>query len=127
MNYSKINFRLKAFIDSNFPRNFNETPEMYLGPNYRSVMNFYNLYYNNELRFIDNKNSVASVADFNSLYNHRLRETVLEVVSESIRGRLPFPLPVFELITMHLLLERGETLKYIPLFTISDKNVNNEF
>ena len=88
-------------------------------------MNFYNLCYNNELRFIDNKNSVASVAVSNSLYNQRLLETVLEVVSGSIRDGLPFPLPVFELITMHLLLERGETLQYIPLFTIKDGN--NEF
>jgi hypothetical protein len=121
MNYSKINPRFKAFLDSNFPSYFNETPEMYFGPNYRSVMNFYNLHYNNELRFIDNKNSVASVAAFNGLYNQRLRETVLEVVPGSIKGKLPYPLPVWELIAMHLLLERGETLKYVPLFTINDE------
>jgi hypothetical protein len=120
MNYSFINHKLKSFIANTFPKDFTENPEKYPGPNYRSAMNFYALYYNNELRFIDAKNSVARVADFNSLYNQLLRETVLEITSEEIRGRLPYPLPVFELITMHLLLKRGETLKYIPLFTNKD-------
>jgi hypothetical protein len=43
---------LKSFIDYAFPSDFYENPEMYLGPNYRTVLNFYTLYYNGTLRLI---------------------------------------------------------------------------
>jgi hypothetical protein len=113
---------LQSFIESTFPLDFLEIPEKYLGPNYRAVMNFYTLSYNGTLRR-------TAAGHYNwpcdRRYNLLLQELVLEFTPNEIKRRLPYPLPVFELITMHLLLERGETLQYIPLFTIKDGN--NEF
>jgi hypothetical protein len=105
---------LKSFIDSTFPRDFSENPEKYLGPNYRTVMNFYALYYNGTLRRTD-----ASWPD-DRRYDLILNELVLDLIPIEIKGKLPYYLPVFELIAMHILLERGETLHYIPLFSIKD-------
>jgi hypothetical protein len=122
MNYSKISSHFKRFVDNTFPKDFSETPECFLGPNYRSVMNFYALYYSSKLRFIDNKNTVAVVSRFNEPYNQLLREMVLEVIPAVIVGKLPYPLPVWELIAMHLLLEKGEPLKYVSLFTNEDES-----
>ena len=112
-----MNSNLQRFIESTFPEDFYQNPERYLGPNYQTVMNFYVLYYNNKLRFIDDNNTVAQVSDKNSHYTELVREIVLDVIPSHIMRRLPYPLPVFELIAMHLLLDRGETLKFVPLFT----------
>ena len=110
---------LKSFIDSTFPSDFYENPEMYLGPNYKTVLNFYALHYNGTLRFNGDE------WPHDNKYEILLRQLVLEITSNEIIRRLKYPLPVFELIAMHLLFERGETLKFVPLFTIKDDD--NEF
>jgi hypothetical protein len=115
-----MNFRLKSFIESTFPEDFYQNPETYLGPNWQTVMNFYTLFYNGKLRFIDPHNNVVLVGNKNSHYTELVREIVLDVIPSHIMRRLPYPLPVFELIAMHLLLDRGETLKFVPLFTTED-------
>jgi hypothetical protein len=106
---------LKSFIDSTFPSDFSENPEMYLGPNYRTVLNFYTLLYNGTLRHIDYD------WPHDNKYEIFLSQLVLEITPNDIKRRLPYPLPVFELITMHLLFERGETLKFVPLFTVENE------
>jgi hypothetical protein len=105
---------LKSFIDSTFPSDFSENPEMYLGPNYRTVLNFYTLACNGMLR------RIAAPWPVDDRYDLFLNELVLKIIPNDIKRSLPYPLPVFELITMHLLFERGETLKFVPLFTIKD-------
>ena len=106
---------LKSFIDSTFPSDFSENPEKYLGPNYRTVLNFYTLAHKGMLR-----NNVYEWPRDNK-YEILLGQLVLEITPNEIKRSLPYPLPVFELITMHLLFERGETLKFVPLFTVENE------
>jgi hypothetical protein len=47
----------------------------------------------------------------------RLNHTVLEIVPSYIANKIHYYKAAYELIAMHLLLERGETLKYLPLLS----------
>jgi hypothetical protein len=101
---------LDYFKNSSFPSDFLENPEKYLGPNYKTVLNFYMLFFNTTY------NTKISNFDYN-YYHNTLTETVLEIITPQIKEKLPFPAVVFEIIAMHLLIERGETLKFIPYIT----------
>lgn len=119
MNYSNIPSYQK-WIERSFPEDFSENPEQYLGPNYEAVLNFYALYWGNTLKV---NRKITDIADRNYTYKNLLRQLVRLVIPEHIVGLLPYPLIAYEIITMHLLLERGETLKFIRLVT--SKNESN--
>lgn len=104
---------LDYFKNSSFPSDFLENPENYLGPNYRTVLNFYILFFNSTYQ-----NNIVDLDWY--YYGYTLSKTVLEIITPEIKGKLPFPGLVYELIAMHLLLERGETLKFIPNITFLD-------
>jgi len=100
---------LDYFKSSSFPSDFLENPENYLGPNYKTVLNFYECFFG----LIYESNLPTEVG----AYRYILDKTVLEIITPEIKANLPFPSAVFEIIAMHLLLERGETLKFIPNIT----------
>lgn len=100
---------LDYFKSSNFPSDFLENPEKYLGPNYKAVLNFYEGVYSNRI--------VYNALGYDSSYYETLGDVALEVITQEIKQKLPYPSFAFELIAMHLLLSRGETLKFIPNIT----------
>jgi hypothetical protein len=106
---------MNYFSHPRFPADLMENPEIYLGPNYKSVINFYELYDAGKI-FTPN----GKIAFYNSYYldyMDRLNHTVLEIVPSYIANKIHYYKAAYELIAMHLLLERGETLKYLPLLS----------
>jgi len=82
-----------------------ENPQYYLGPNYKSVLNFYELFNNNKIDY-------PYFPD--SDYLERLTDIVLGIIPAYIARKLICYKPVYEIIAMHILLEQGETLQYLP-------------
>jgi len=104
---------MNYFRHPRFPADLMENPEIYLGPNYKSVLNFYELYDAGKIFLrVDN---IPSYKSQYGDYMTRLERTVLEIVPRYIAETFHFHKAVFEVIAMHLLLERRETLKYLPL------------
>jgi hypothetical protein len=91
-----------------------ENPDIYLGPNYKSVINFYELFTEGRISYTE---SYYLSLVKNMDYSSRLSSTALEVIPKNIADNLQYYNAAFELIAMHLLLERGETLKYLPLLS----------
>ena len=96
---------MNYFSNDRFPSDFMEYPQYYLGPNYKSVLNFYELYYNDKIDYPYIPNSD---------YFERLNAIVMVIIPGYIARQLHCYKPAYELIAMHILLERGETLQYLP-------------
>jgi hypothetical protein len=96
---------MNYFYSNRFPADLMENPQYYLGPNYKSVLNFYELYYNDKI-YLPYKRETE--------YFRRLNDIVLKIIPEYIASKLNYHQAAFELIAMHILLERGETLQYLP-------------
>ena len=106
---------MNYFRHPRFPADLMENPEIYLGPNYKSVLNFYELYDAGKIFLrVDN---IPSYKSQYGDYMTRLNHTVLEIVPIYIANKIHYFKAAYELIAMHLLLERGETLKYLPLLS----------
>lgn len=105
-------------------KNLSDNPELYLGPNWKTLMNFYTLFWNNKLRFIDEKRTVATVSQELAYFGNKYREILeietLKIISTEVKRNLPYPNPAWEIISMHRLLELGHTLKFCVLFGIVD-------
>jgi|688.fasta_scaffold57713_5 hypothetical protein len=97
-----------------FPADLMDDPERYLGPNYKTVINFYELYVEGRLYFPEGYHQAT---DDNLDYRNRLEHTVLEIIPKNIAHMLHHYSAAYELIAMHLLLDRGETLKFLPLIS----------
>lgn len=96
---------MNYFSSNRFPADLMENPELYLGPNYKSVLNFYELYYNYKIQLPYTRETD---------YFRRLNVLVLEIIPDYIANKLNYYPAAFELIAMHILFERGETLQYLP-------------
>jgi hypothetical protein len=106
---------MNYFSHPRFPADLMENPEIYLGPNYKSVINFYELYDAGKI-FTPGYNSIYYGSQYGD-YKARLNHTVLEIVPSYIANKIHCYKAAYELIAMHLLLERGETLHYLPLLS----------
>ncbi len=100
-------------------------PEKYLGPNYRTVLNFW-YYIDNlteERRGVVNSRywDIPEDARFAALAS--ARKAAIDVVGGLNRSAaymvshgFAAPYATYELIAMHNLLEQGKTLTFVPLF-----------
>lgn len=96
-------------------RNFPGHPKDYLGPNYKTVVNFYHFISRNEMRTYKFKsgNTFNDVQRENPGYLDFLRQEVTKVISEDVRSNLYWFPAVWELICMHNLLAQGRELLFI--------------
>lgn len=105
-------------------RNLADNPELHLGPNWKTLMNFYTLFYSNKLRLIDGKRTVSTVsrelAYSGNKYIDVLEIETLKIISDEVKRKLFYPYPAWEIISMHRLLELGHTLKFCVLFGTVD-------
>lgn len=100
---------------NNLPRalqNFPGHPRDYLGPNYKTAVNFYHwasggkIIIKPEKRFVD-------VQRENPDYLNFLRQEVSKVISKDVRANLHWYPVVWELICMHNLLAQGRELLFV--------------
>ena len=89
-------------------------PEKYFGPNYKTVINFYELYDAVKISF---PYGYYTAYCENPDYSDRLKSAALEIIPEYIANGLHHYRVAYELIAMHLLFDRCETLKYLPLLS----------
>jgi hypothetical protein len=132
MNYSKAHQNLAQSADT--PDVYNN-PKKYLGPNYEAVLNFWwylesltteqlseleSKYDLECMRYNREYLTLTDCADAIVGFSTRLRAT--EASRSHVRGiigKFPnIPSPVtLELIAMHTILDRGESLIFVPMFS----------
>lgn len=99
-------------------------PELYLGPNWKTLLNFYTIMWNGKLKYINPTETVSNVQyrihSSGSTYIRLLEKETLKIVSTQVKKNLPFYLVAWEIISMHRLLELGQTLKFCVLFGTVD-------
>lgn len=99
-------------------------PELYLGPNWKTLLNFYTIMWNGKLKYINPTETVSNVQyrihSSGSTYIRLLEKETLKIVSTQVKENLPFYLVAWEIISMHRLLELGQTLKFCVLFGTVD-------
>jgi hypothetical protein len=95
-------------------RNFQGHPKDYLGPNYKTVVNFYHCTEDGKIK-IKPGMRFPSVERENPDYYNFLRQEVTKVISGDVRSNLHwywYPV-VWELICMHNLFDQGRELLFI--------------
>lgn len=99
-------------------------PELYLGPNWKTLLNFYTIMWNGKLKYINPTETVSNVQyrihSSGSTYIRLLEKETLKIVSTQVKKKLPYYLVAWEIISMHRLLELGQTLKFCVLFGTVD-------
>lgn len=99
-------------------------PELYLGPNWKTLLNFYTIWWNGKLKYINPTETISNVQyrihSSGSTYIRLLEKETLKIVSTQVKKNLPFYLVAWEIISMHRLLELGQTLKFCVLFGTVD-------
>jgi hypothetical protein len=132
MNYSKAHQHLAQRVDT--PDVYNN-PEKYLGPNYASVLNFWwylesltaeqllELEKKYMLEYAQHNNRYNALVDYvEGILGYSRRNNATHASRSHVRdiiGRFPdIPAPVtLELIAMHTILDRGESLMFVPLIS----------
>jgi hypothetical protein len=97
-------------------------PELFLGPNWETVLRWW-LYYESltydqlkelNCRYYDNDDDDTQIIAYNLAYGAAIEVIGVDNRSKVYRA-LQLPAITYELIAMHLLLERGHQLTFVPL------------
>ena len=125
MSYSRIHRRFADNLGRHFHReDVFDVPMTFLGPNYETVLNFWkwlDTLTREQRNVVDNRN-ILSISDRKKVDTIAM-ESAFSVVGEEFArkaclaaGSGSFGFATYELIGMHLILEEGEFLTFVPMF-----------
>jgi len=125
MSYSRIHRQFADQLGQHFPReDVLDVPMTFLGPNYETVLNFWKWLdtLTSEQKGVMHSRNRLSVSDRKKV-DTIATESAYSVVGRVFAGEAckaagfgSFGFATYELIGMHLILEKGEKLTFVPMF-----------